>query len=205
MLWGRAIRHTEPRPRGSGPRGISLHSRATVPGCTAMNQVPWTGITICPEALCWVPTRIAPHPSVKRWRSRPICWIGRAGKPFCRLCGGTAPRLESAGRACADEPRPCDRGSRCSAGESDERIQVVRQPGAQPPGLGRTGSKAMGTPRKHTMAVEGRGRSAGSAIRRRPAGNPWLSLLQKCYKSPLPRGRGSVRNNNARVLPSSRP
>ena len=55
-----------------------------------MNPAPWTGITICREAVCWVPTRSAPHPSVKECRSRPIGWTGRAEQPFWRLCGGTA-------------------------------------------------------------------------------------------------------------------
>jgi hypothetical protein len=57
-----------------------------------------------------------------------------------------------------------------------KQIQVVRQPRAQPPGSRWTGSKAVGTPWKHTMVMEGRGSSASASVRRRRAGRTYGSL-----------------------------
>lgn len=60
--------------------------------------------------------------------------------------------------------------------ESHERIQVVRQPGAQPLGPRWTGSKAMGTPWKHTLVMEGRGSPKSAPVRCRGAGRTHGSL-----------------------------
>ena len=67
-----------------------------------MNRVPWTGITICPEAVCWVPTRSALHPSVKGFiraskyaAAALLAGPGGSGsRPFGSARALHAPRLE---------------------------------------------------------------------------------------------------------------
>jgi len=88
-----------------------------------------------------------------------------------------APRLESAG--CARKIQPCAR--RCGGGDSTrenhERVQSVRQPGAEPAGRRRTRSETLGAPWKHALAMEERGCKARSSVHNRRSG----------------RGHGSVR------------